>query len=188
MFPYLTKIIEIGLRRAAIIPFSVVPCLDSVDFYACLTPVLSLALNEDNSDRSKTNMVTENCLYYTTLTNLALSSIERPELSFDFGCWTRGGVIFGIYSVIGHNVQAMRLLIGYIFCQLALPLYKTTFSLVDYQSFVTRWVCRYTLHLFRRTPSLLWIDGVSLVKINVERCSESRMPAIATTPQINKIT
>lgn len=86
MFPYLTKIIEIGLRRAAIIPFSVVPCLDSVDFYACLTPVLSLALNEDNSDRSKTNMVTEKCLYYTTLTNLALSSIERPELSFDFGC------------------------------------------------------------------------------------------------------
>lgn len=95
------KMIEIGLRRAAIIPFSAVPCLDSVDFYACLTPVLSLTLNEDNSDRSETDMDTENWLYYTTVTNLALSSIERPELSFDFGCWTRGGVIFGIGSVIG---------------------------------------------------------------------------------------
>ncbi len=141
MFPYLTKIIEIGLRRAAIIPFSVVPCLDSVDFYACLTPVLSLTLNEDNSDRSKTNMDTENWLYYTTLTNLALSSIERPELSFDFGCWTRGGVIFGICSVIGYNVLAKRRLIGCFFCQLALPLSKATFSLVYYRSSVTHRIC-----------------------------------------------
>lgn len=51
MFPYLTKIIEIGLRWAAIIPFLAVPCLDNVDFYACLTPVLSLTIRINNSDR-----------------------------------------------------------------------------------------------------------------------------------------
>lgn len=144
MFPYLTKMIEIGLRRSAIIPFLVVPCLDSVDFYACLTPVLSLALNRDNSDRSKTNMVTEKWLYYTTLTNLALSSIERPELSFDFGCWTRGGVIFGIYSLIGCGGKTNRLVIGYLFCQLALPLSKGWLSLVNNQSWVTR--CVFGIH------------------------------------------
>lgn len=125
MFPYLTKIIEIGLRWAAIIPFSVVPCLDSVDFHACLTPVLSLTLNKDYSDRSKTNMDTGNWLYYTTVTNLALSSIQRPELSFDFGCWTRGGVILGICTVIGYNVQNKRGFIGSFCCQLALPLSTT---------------------------------------------------------------
>lgn len=84
---------------------------------------------------------TENWLYYTTLTNLALSSIGRPELSFDFGCWTRGGVIFGICSVIGYNVGMKRRLIGCFFCQLALPLCKTTFSLVYNRSSMTHWSC-----------------------------------------------
>lgn len=83
----MTKIVEIGLRRMALIPFSVVPWLDGVDFYACLKPVLfSFLINEDNSDRSESNMDSENWLYYTTATNPVLSSIERPELSFDFGC------------------------------------------------------------------------------------------------------
>lgn len=60
--------------------------MDGVDFYACLKPVLSFVVNEDNSDRSESNMDSENWLYYTTATNPVLSSIERPELSFDFGC------------------------------------------------------------------------------------------------------
>lgn len=177
MFPYLTKIIEIGLRRAAIIPFSVVPCLDSVDFYACLTPVLSLALNYYNSDRSKTNMVTVHWLYYTTLTNLALSSIERPELSFDFGCWTRGGVIFGMYSTIGYHVQEKRLLIGYLLCQLALPLSKTTLWLVNDRSL---WRIAYTPNKFWRRPKAVWKGGViSLVKRVVERCGGNELTATA---------
>lgn len=155
MFPYLTKIMEIGLRWAAIIPFSVVPCLDSVGFYACLTPIVSLTVNVDNSDRSQTNMDTENWLYYTTLTNLALSSIERPELSFDFGCWTRGGVIFGICSMIGYNDEAKRRLIGYFLRQLALPLCDSTFSLVRCEVLRYARPLRCTTNRYRLMPTVL---------------------------------
>lgn len=121
------KIVEIGLRRTALIPFSVVPCLDGVDFYACLKPVLSFVKNEDNSDRSLSNMDTGNWLYYTTPTNPVLSSIERPELSFDFGCWTRGGVIFGIWFTIGYFEQTNCFMICCLSCQSILPLSKAQF-------------------------------------------------------------
>lgn len=161
MFPYLTKIIEIGLRWAAIIPFSVVPCLDTVDFYAFLTPVLSLTINEDNSDRSKTNMDTGNWLYYTTLTNLALSSIERPELSFDFGCWTRGGVIFGICLVIGWNVPAKRRLIGCVSYQLALPLSNTNFDWFVLEDVRRTRTIGNTCDCYMSTPKPIRKSGVS---------------------------
>lgn len=124
MFPYLKKQIETGLSWAAVIRFSAVPCLDSVDFYACWTPALVSHNNwRQNAIAPKQNVAPESWLhYYTTLTNLALSSIERPELSFDFGCWTRGGAIFGIFVVIGWNFWAKQSVIGWSSCQLALPL------------------------------------------------------------------
>lgn len=122
-------------------------------------------------------MVTVHWLYYTTLTNLALSSIERPELSFDFGCWTRGGVIFGMYSAIGYNVQEKRLLIGYLFCQLALPLSKTTLWLVNDRSL---WRIGYTSKEFWRRPKAVWKGGViSLAKRTVERCGGNELTATA---------
>lgn len=87
--------------------------------------------NEDKSDPSLNKYGHwESVILYNTDTNLALSSIERPELSFDFGCWTRGGVIFGIWDPIGYNGQAKRPVNGWFSCQSALPLSELPFSLV----------------------------------------------------------
>lgn len=175
------KIVEIGLRRTALIPFSVVPCLDGVDFYACLKPVLSFVKNEDNFDRSLSNMDTGNWLYYTTPTNPVLSSIERPELSFDFGCWTRGGVIFGIWFMIGYFEQTNCFMI----CCLSLSInsapLQSAISLVNDGHGVTRTNCRYTPNLLWRTPKPMRIGGVSLVKINIERWDTSRLTPSAKT-------
>lgn len=62
-------IMEIGLRWAAIIPFSVVPCLDSVDFYACLTPS-SVSHIKYRQFRSFPKQIwnLKSRLYHTTLT------------------------------------------------------------------------------------------------------------------------
>lgn len=126
MFPYLTKIIEIGLRWAAIIPFSVVPCLDSVDFHACLTLVLFLTWNKGNSSfQNKYGHWELVILYNTDKSSTFFHWRARAILRIQ--CWTRGGVIFGIRLVIGYNVQKKRNFIGCLSCQLALPLCKIQF-------------------------------------------------------------
>lgn len=58
---------------------------------------------------------------------------------------------------------------------------QSAIPLVDDGHLVTRSICGYTPNLLWRTPKPMRIGGVSLVKINIERCDTSRLTLSART-------
>lgn len=58
---------------------------------------------------------------------------------------------------------------------------QSAIPLVNDGHLVTRSLCRYTPNLLWRTPKPMRVGGVSLVKINIERCDTSRLTLSAKT-------